>query len=140
MTDIAALAALDGQAFGGECDAFERFCEETEPVPLSTDDFLVQTPVQIHILTHTGTWVTGRACRYGHPSQAPAGVVAVEFDAPIGTSGGPVIDENGLLVGVISQSGAATLYEPTVRAGLDQRCRRQRAAAATWVQFRCHEF
>jgi S1-C subfamily serine protease len=74
-----------------------------EPVPVSTDDFPIQTDVPVLTLTHTGAWVTGRACRYG---QLLHGDIAVQFDEPIkcGTSGGPVIDENGLLVGVISWS------------------------------------
>jgi hypothetical protein len=33
VMDIAALAALDGQEFYKECEAFEAFCEATEPVP-----------------------------------------------------------------------------------------------------------
>jgi S1-C subfamily serine protease len=58
----------------------------------------------VHVLTHTGTWVPGRACRYD--GLEAASQVFMEFDAPIkpGTSGSPVIDDNGLLVGVISQS------------------------------------
>jgi S1-C subfamily serine protease len=46
--------------------------------------------------------VAGRACRY----DPLCGNVAVEFEAPIkgGTSGSPVINSNGLLVGVISQA------------------------------------
>jgi S1-C subfamily serine protease len=103
MRDIAALAAVDG--LHEECNAFEEFCEATEPVPVSTDDFPIGTSVPVHVLTHRGAWVTGRARRYGFQI---GGAVAVEFDAPIesGTSGGPVIDDNGLLVGVVSQAGA----------------------------------
>jgi S1-C subfamily serine protease len=107
MLDIAALEAVDGQALYEECLAFEEFCEATEPAPVSADDFPLGTSVPVHVLTHEGAWVTGRACRYGLRSLSPGGAAFVEFDAPIesGTSGGPVIDDNGLLVGVISWSG-----------------------------------
>jgi hypothetical protein len=50
---------------------------------------------------------TGLARRYG--SILPRGNVDVEFDALIegGTSGGAVIDDGDLLVGVVSQAGGA---------------------------------
>jgi Trypsin-like peptidase domain len=110
VLDIAALAALDGQVFFHECEAFERFCEETEPVPLSTDNFQDGVPVPIRVLTHTGAWVSGRASRYGY-GWLLAGNIWVEFDASIqgGTSGSPVIDDNGLLVGVISPRAEWTI-------------------------------
>jgi trypsin-like peptidase len=98
VCDIAALGAADGQV-----SAFEEFCKMTEPVPLLADDFKMETPVPVHVLTHTGTWVTGRTCRYDSHLD---GSIPVEFDAPItgGTLGGPVINDNGLLVGVISSA------------------------------------
>jgi S1-C subfamily serine protease len=60
--------------------------------------------IPVHVLTHKGAWVTGGARRLNAP---PAGSVWVAFDVPIesGTSGSPVIDDDGLLVGVISHSG-----------------------------------
>jgi hypothetical protein len=104
LMDIAALAALDVELYDA-CVAFETFCEATEPVPVSSKGFPVDIPVPVHVLTHDKGWMAGRACRYGHPLLPLHGNVAVEFDAPIagGTSGGPVIDNDGLLVGVISQ-------------------------------------
>ena len=107
MTDIAVLAAVDGQEMFEECHAFEKFCEATEPVPVSEDDFPHVTadgpPVRVHILTHKRTWASGDARRVNSP---PFGNVWVAFDTPIGggTSGGPVIDDNGLLVGVVSHA------------------------------------
>ena len=102
VTDIAVLEAVDDQAMYEACCAFKEFCEATEPVPVSADDFPHDgPPVRVHILTHKGTWVTGSASRFNAP---PFGNVWVDYDAQIegGTSGSPVIDDNGLLVGVIS--------------------------------------
>jgi hypothetical protein len=102
--DIAALGAVDGQELFDECRDFEEFCEVTEAVPVSTDDFEERVPVPVHVLTHAGAWIAGRACRHSVLPGGLDGSVAVEFDGAIecGTSGGPVVDENGLLVGVIS--------------------------------------
>jgi Trypsin-like peptidase domain len=133
MTDIAVLEAVDGQEMSEECHAFEEFCEDTEPVPVSEDDFpnasgceqpraqvgpdgritipkleafTEPPPIPVHVLTHKGTWVTGNAQRFGSLNSPPAGSVWVKFSTQIegGTSGSPVIDDNGLLVGVISHS------------------------------------
>jgi len=38
MADIAVLGSLDNQTFDDEAEAFEQFCEETEPVPLCRDE------------------------------------------------------------------------------------------------------
>jgi S1-C subfamily serine protease len=100
LTDIAALAAVDSQALGEEYRAFKQFCEVTEPVPISTNNLQVGK-TRIHVLTHTGQWVTGHAIRFGRQLD---GTVAAQFDTLIesGTSGSPAINDKGLLIGVIS--------------------------------------
>jgi hypothetical protein len=151
MTDIAVLAAVDGQEMFEECHAFEEFCEATEPVPVSEDDFpgakvkKLRVPkgrslpsfdykdpplIPVHVLTHKGAWITGTAQRFGPLNAPPAGSVAVTFSAPIegGTSGSPVIDDNGLLVGVISSSGEG----PNLKASTDP-MPRPHLALPVWV-------
>jgi Trypsin-like peptidase domain len=128
MTDIAVLRSVGDYDPGlfRECQAFEEFCEATEPVPVSGDDFpgakvkyrrapkgrfrpdYEDVPlIPVHVLTHTGAWITGNANRCGPLNSPTGGKATVTFSTPIefGTSGSSVIDDRGLLVGVISYSG-----------------------------------
>ncbi len=101
VTDIAVLGSLDGQEFYKEAEDFKKFCEDTKPVPLCRkEDFVLFQEFQVHIYTHKGTWVTGSVtlCR------EDAHTLWVEADEQIegGTSGGPIIDDSGELVGIVS--------------------------------------
>ena len=127
VADIAALAAVDWQELFEEARAFEEsrafeeFCEATEPVPVSANDFPyvaerieLNPPVPIHVLTHKGTWMSGTARRW---SAQPTGTAAAQFDGHVegGTSGSPVINDDGFLVGVISQSSTMNFVDPIQR-------------------------
>jgi hypothetical protein len=121
-SDIAVLGALDDQVYTEEADAFEAWCDETRPVRLYTDNLPVEesTPpsgfprvewtrllpsieVPAHILTHNKGWIQVRA----RQMRRDAHIFVVESDELIdgGTSGGPVIADDGRLLGVVSQSG-----------------------------------
>ncbi len=107
VTDIAVLGSLDGQEFSKEAEDFEKFCEDTKPVPLCRrEDFVLFQKFQVHIYTHKGTWVTGSAMLCREDAQA----FSVESDEQIegGTSGGPIIDDSGELVGIVSNFSMAT--------------------------------
>jgi hypothetical protein len=121
--DIAALGALDGQGpFHEEAEAFEAWCEDTTPVQLYAEDLpLGDEPpprglprrvwrehapsrlVSAWILTHDKGWIAARVKQLGRAARC----LVVEADTLIegGTSGGPVIAEDGRLLGVISTSG-----------------------------------
>jgi hypothetical protein len=75
------------------------------PVPLATEVLPLFEPRPAHILAHTGKWITARvqACAQG------AHLLSVQTDVPIrgGTSGGPVVTDDGRLLGVVSHSGSA---------------------------------
>ncbi len=114
LADIAALKAPDNQVFFSQCEAFEGFCKGTVGVPVAHRAWTIPAaskrhssrPVPVHILTHKGGWITGTLTRYGLPGSIPDGRVFLKPDRPIrgGTSGGPVIDGTGRLVGVVSWS------------------------------------
>jgi S1-C subfamily serine protease len=104
VTDMAVLGAADTPSLTQDSDAFEFFAKQIRgvplfPFPLSVGEFL---PVQL--LTHKGTWTTGVATRYGFPEDPPGGTLTIHTSAPLrdGTSGGPVVDFAGRLVGVVS--------------------------------------
>jgi hypothetical protein len=85
-----------------ECEAFEQFCKTTTAIDLATADYPLNQPVPAHVLAHTGRWISG------HVKQiAPAApTLVLETDEAIrsGTSGGPVVTTDGLLLGLVSWS------------------------------------
>jgi hypothetical protein len=109
ISDVAVFGALDGQGTRELFEKkvhFEMFCEGTKPVPLCLSDFQPFQSFPVQIFTHIGIWVTGSA------TQCPEDVhiLWVEADRPIdcSSSGGPIINEQGELVGIVSDFCMAT--------------------------------
>jgi hypothetical protein len=128
VSDVAALASPDDQLFYDDAAAFDAFCEATTPVRVSSTDFDVEVPVPVHILTPSGAWLHAQATRHGLPGALPGGTVWITPERGIasGSSGGPVIDAGGRLVGIVSWSRA--------RVGAhDGRMARPRLALPVWV-------
>jgi hypothetical protein len=113
VADVAVIGASD------EDEAFEEWCEKASPISLYTDslpsgvplhlpevegclspEFTPSATIAAHVWTHRRHWIKARVrqlCR-------DASHLAVEVDTRIaaGTSGGPVIADDGRLLGVIS--------------------------------------
>jgi S1-C subfamily serine protease len=104
VADIAVLAAPDGQVLYDAAEAFEAFCETTPAVPLCTTRFpeSFEATIPLHILTHDKGLVAGRFCQ----GRIGARVLWMTSEQPIdgGTSGGPVVTEDGHLLGVLSST------------------------------------
>ena len=100
VLDIAILGALDDQEFPKEADAFLCVCKDIEPVPVCRSDFALKDEFPVHIYTHKGTWVTGTARNFGEPRLHVAANEQIEG----GTSGGPIINDLGELVGIVSNA------------------------------------
>jgi hypothetical protein len=120
VSDIALLGALDEQGFPEEGDAYEAWCEKTTPVRLYTGnlppDAAERAPCGIpkrtwarrcpsllapaHVLTHNKGWITGRV----QQMRPDAYTFWLETEESIdgGTSGGPVLAEDGRLPGVVT--------------------------------------
>jgi hypothetical protein len=62
--------------------------------------------VSVHILSHNGKWINGRVRHCWIPGEPPGAVLELDADDNIegGTSGGPVIDGQGRLVGIVSNA------------------------------------
>ena len=103
VADIAVLGALDNQVFSKDALAFEDWCERTGGVCVAQDDYPLFEEHPVYVLTHTGPWICGavQLCRDDAPT------LALTTDPPIegGTSGGPIVDGAGRLVGVVSNGG-----------------------------------
>jgi len=100
VNDIAVLGSLDSQEFSESADAFEEFCEVTKPVPLCQRDFELFQSFSVHIYTHKGIWVNGDVKQMKKETNA----LYIEADEQIegGTSGGPIINDSGELIGIAS--------------------------------------
>lgn len=120
VSDLAVLVAPDRAEFPQDCDRFEVWEENAEPLELSgafeqwcqgaiapRED---GAPMQqwetfaVHCLTHTGRWVSGQAKRLQGGLQGPQTWVHLSEPIEGGTSGGPIVDNAGALVGVISHT------------------------------------
>jgi hypothetical protein len=100
VSDIAVLGALDGQDFGDEVLQFETFCEKTKPVPMCLSRYRLFQSFSVRILNRDWKWVRGNAmiCAEG----APVLFVEAKEQVKGGASGGPIINESGELVGIVS--------------------------------------
>jgi len=106
ISDLAVLGSLDEQVFDKEAEGFEEFCEHTKPVVVCRSEFELFQKFKVHIYTHKGTWVTGCAMQ----CREDATKLFVEADEQIdgGTSGGPIINDSGELVGIVSHFSLAS--------------------------------
>jgi hypothetical protein len=103
VTDIAVLGPLDNQVFFDETDAYDAWCEATAPVPLHWEALPSRTLIPAYIYTHRGAWLTGtvesgRDGAHGLRILFPEGIEG-------GTSGSPVVSDQGAILGIVSQAG-----------------------------------
>jgi S1-C subfamily serine protease len=109
VSDMAALSALNEWAYSEDYDAFKSWRESTCPVTVRNQTLRVGDSLPVHILTHNRSWIDGRVCRYGYHGHPQSGSIFMETNAQIdgGTSGSPVVDSDGNLIGVFSQFGSS---------------------------------
>ena len=116
VADIAVLGALDDKSFPPHMvKPFDRFCEKTKPVPVCANVLALWSELPVYIYTHQGTWIEATA----QLMVRDAGAWRIEAKAPIegGTSGSPIVNKRGELVGIVSNS-PEDLPSPDVGAAL----------------------
>jgi hypothetical protein len=101
LSDIAVLERPDAQEFDEDADAFDAFCRGSRPVPIRIDDLGLDISVPVHVLSHEGSWIRAEATRYGMRVGWSI-VLKARSDIKAGTSGGPVVDDAGYLMGIVS--------------------------------------
>jgi len=123
ISDLAVLGALDNQEFSDDCEKFGRWSEVTDAVELSEgferwcrDEPDGEQSFRVHALTHKNEWIAGRASRvwYRDSEQDVGARVWVQMDRPIhgGTSGGPIVDDDGRLAGIVSEFNVVEHDQP----------------------------
>lgn len=128
VADIAVLEAMDDQAAPDDAEAFDNWCDSTEPVPISrrlnsattSSRLSVQAALRnsedgLYILTHTSGWLRGAVFLNPHTLRR-RGDLRLDVEAPIlkGTSGSPIVDSSGELVGLVSTAKVVPQGEPTI--------------------------
>lgn len=102
LRDSAVLGSLDNQAFFAEAEAYEKWYENIEPISLCLREYERFQGFDAFIFTHEGTWIKGKAAFHGEDDSL------FSFDSiePVKgeTSGGPIVNEYGELLGVVSNA------------------------------------
>jgi hypothetical protein len=78
------------------------FCEKTRAVPLCLGHHELRKPFTVHILNRNGEWVKGSE-KILNADALKVWVVA-EKQIERGVSGGPIINQSGKLLGIVSVS------------------------------------
>ena len=103
VAGLAVLGAMDHQAFSSEAAAFEAFCEATPPVRLAIDILKPFVPLPAYVFTHD-RGVLPATVRLIRPGSASLWLHG-DHRISRGTSGSPVVTEDGRLWGIISTIG-----------------------------------
>jgi hypothetical protein len=122
LSDLAALAEANDHVFPHDANKFEAWRESVEPIQISETRLVPRkgqcdpethrvtsvvpaVPRRVHILTHTGAWISGTVTL--DRSWPRTGVASLETTAPIesDTTGSPVVEEDsGRVLGIVSSS------------------------------------
>ena len=103
LSDVAILGAPDNQELSNEAEEFEEFCSAIKPVPICLQEFILEQEFRIHIYTHESKWITGTASLF--KARSPNLWVTPDEQVPGGTSGGPIVNDAGELVAIVSMFG-----------------------------------
>jgi hypothetical protein len=115
VSDIAVLGSLDGQTFYKEATEFENFCEGKKGLSLCLKKFAWRVEVPGWIYTHKKTWIKGKMTKYDTKKNAPTISFDADEDIEAGTSGSPIINERGELMGIVSYAAGT---DGTTREGM----------------------
>jgi len=98
-SDTAVLGCPDNEIFHREAQVFQELCDGIAPVKLSQDTPKPFERFPVWTLTHHGAWISGMALYGIAESQFSFETLC---EVPDGTSGGPIVNCRGELVGVVS--------------------------------------
>jgi hypothetical protein len=100
VSDIAVLGCLDNQSWPDQARAFHDYCNAATPLRLAKGGMRFGKPVSIRVLNANGKWTSGKAESFG--ADSPFLWVDTEAEIKNGASGGPILNERGELVAIVS--------------------------------------
>ena len=102
ISDIAVLCELDNQVFFSEFEQFDEFVKNTKPVRICRNKLDAYKKFKIFIYSHEKKWITG----YAQVVRSDSHMLIIESEEPIkgGTSGSAIVNEQGEIVGIVSNS------------------------------------
>jgi len=109
FSDVAAVSVRDPMKYDCTNDPFEKFVEETAGIKVCWKEIETNESISVRILTHNKGWIRGET-RITH-ADGPLLAIVTEEAIEGGTSGGPVVNDAGELVGVVS-NGTYTNHCP----------------------------
>jgi hypothetical protein len=105
--DVAVIAAPEpdwpgrGDPERGAWEDYDDMLENLEPLTIRREPLPLCKPVRVHLYTADGEWLTGELTLQ---RPGPMSSTCAVFSSPIGggTSGSPIVDDDGLVVGAVS--------------------------------------
>jgi hypothetical protein len=101
VSDLAVLGCPDDQVLFAEAEVFDAFCERITPLRLHRRPLIPFKPFPVWIRTHLKTWVPATATYHRSNAQFSYRTTSKIIG---GTSGGPIVNRAGELVGIVSHS------------------------------------
>lgn len=106
--DLAILSdrtVMNGSFEGNEGQDFRTCLAQLDPAELLLQDLPINTAIPIHILSHKKVWISGEAIVYSSEDRFLDVTPDEQSDLiEPGTSGAPVFDNNGRVIGIVSSS------------------------------------
>jgi S1-C subfamily serine protease len=115
IADVAVLGVPDVQKFA-EASHFEDVLDQIRPVPISQAVLPFDRPIAVHLQRYLGrrrsAWITGQVTRFDQRGAH----LSIDTKESItgGSSGGPVVSNQGSLLGVVSHTGGLPRIVTTV--------------------------
>ncbi len=111
VSDIAVLGPPDDQMSDADADTYEAALGLVDPVEINTEDFELFRDIPAAVYTHNRTWIgaTVRQCNKSAWRLSMHTTQQIES----GTSGGPIVDHLGRLLGVVSDASESDGRHPS---------------------------
>ena len=101
VSDTAILGCPDDQDLSAQAEVFDAFRERITPLRLHLRPLIPFKPFPVWIRTHLKTWIPATATYYRSNAQFSYRTTSKVVG---GTSGGPIVNRGGELVGIVSHS------------------------------------